>query len=66
MSNRTTDEIKARRSDLTTLETDVLTRVGEIMSRTDQWAAADVYRDGLGEVFCASRNLKIANRRKAC
>lgn len=51
LSNRTADEIKARRSDLSALEADVQTRVVEIMSRADQWAAADVYRDGLSEVL---------------
>lgn len=49
--NRATDEIKSRRSDLPALETDVLNRVLDIMSRADQWAAAEVYRDGLSEVL---------------
>jgi heat-inducible transcriptional repressor len=50
-NNRTTDEIKARRSDLSTLENDVINHVIDIMRRADQWAAADVYRDGLSEVL---------------
>jgi heat-inducible transcriptional repressor len=51
LSNCTAEEIKTHRADLSTLEADVLVRVGEIMSRADQWAAADVYRDGLSEVL---------------
>lgn len=51
LSGRTAEEIRARRLDLSTLETDVLTRVVDIMSRADQWAAADVYRDGLSDVL---------------
>lgn len=50
-NNRTVAKIKAHRSDLSSLETDVLNRVIDIMSRADQWAAADVYRDGLSEVL---------------
>jgi heat-inducible transcriptional repressor len=50
-NNRTAADIKARRSELSTLEADVVARVTEIMSRADQWAAADVYRDGLSDVL---------------
>ena len=51
LSNHTADEIKARQSDLSALESDVQARVVEIMNRADQWAATDVYRDGLSEVL---------------
>jgi heat-inducible transcriptional repressor len=50
-NNRTADDMVARRSDLALLESDILTRVIDIMRRADQWAAADVYRDGLSEVM---------------
>jgi heat-inducible transcriptional repressor len=50
-NNRTADDMAARRSDLALLESDILTRVIDIMRRADQWAAADVYRDGLSEVM---------------
>jgi len=50
-NNRTAADIRSRRSELSTLEADVLARVSEIMSRADQWAAADVYRDGLSDVL---------------
>ena len=49
--NSTADEIRLRRSDLSALETDVLNRVLDIMGRANQWAAAEVYRDGLSEVL---------------
>jgi heat-inducible transcriptional repressor len=51
LSNRTAEDIKTRRSELTSLEVDVLNRVVEIMSRADQWAAADIVRDGLSDVL---------------
>jgi len=51
LNNRTADELTARRSDLSALEADVLARVIDIMRRADQWAAADVYRDGLSDVL---------------
>ncbi len=50
-NNRTADELSARRSELSLLEADVLARVIDIMRRADEWAAADVYRDGLSEVL---------------
>jgi heat-inducible transcriptional repressor len=50
-NNRTAAEIRSRRSELSALENDVLASVIEIMSRADQWAAADVYRDGLSDVL---------------
>jgi transcriptional regulator of heat shock response len=64
-NNRTAAEIKSRRSELSALEADVLARVTEIMNRADQWAAADVYRDGLSDVL-RKPNLKIAKQPKGC
>ena len=51
INNRTAEEIMARRTDMTALEFEVSTRVADIMRRTDEWAAADVYRDGLSEMM---------------
>jgi heat-inducible transcriptional repressor len=49
--NRTSDEIAAKRDELSALDADVITRVLEIMHRTDEWSAADVYRDGLSDIL---------------
>ena len=51
IDNRTAEEISAKRGELSALEHDVITRVIDIMRRTDQWAAADMYRDGLAELM---------------
>jgi heat-inducible transcriptional repressor len=49
--NRTSDEIAAKLNELSALDADVITRVLEIMHRTDEWSAADVYRDGLSDIL---------------
>ncbi|HET7377522.1 MAG TPA: heat-inducible transcriptional repressor HrcA, partial [Anaerolineae bacterium] len=49
--NHTSDEIGSLRGDLSALDADVTGRVIEIMQRTDEWAAADVYRDGLSDIL---------------
>ncbi len=49
--DRTSDEIAAKRTDLPALDSDVITRVIDIMRRADEWAAADVYRDGLSDIL---------------
>jgi heat-inducible transcriptional repressor len=50
-SGRMAEELTARRSDLSALEADVTACVINMLRRADEWAAADVYRDGLGEVM---------------
>jgi heat-inducible transcriptional repressor len=51
LNNRGAEELKAMQANLPALEGDVLTRVIEILNRTDQWAAADMFRDGLSELM---------------
>lgn len=49
--DRTSEEITAKCSELSALDEDVAVRVIDIMQRTDEWSAADVYRDGLSDIM---------------
>ena len=51
IDNRTAEEISAKRGELSALEHDVITRGIDLMRRTEQWASADMYRDGLAELM---------------
>ena len=51
LSNRSAEDLNVKQSDLPALESEVMTRVSDILERADQWAAADVFRDGLSELL---------------
>ncbi|HLF28068.1 MAG TPA: heat-inducible transcriptional repressor HrcA [Anaerolineae bacterium] len=51
-TNLSADELAARRSAIDdTLSAEVLGVVADVLRRTDDWAATEVYRDGLAEVL---------------